>query len=262
MKYSSRILVALIALLAAGSGSFCSLARDAGGVRMLIHSMQADVNSAEIAIVLTDEKREKFLPISIGGEQALSIQLGREGRVAKRPLTHDLIANIFKTLKVSIERVTITDLRQGVYYAEVILQQNGQTHRIDARPSDAIALSLRAEAPIYAMPHLLQDIDKAAIEEVPGQTAVEEWGITVQSLTEALASFFNRKEGVLVSDVAEDSPAAKSGLRAGDILIRAGNKKLRNVEDFLSWQAEKKEDKSAEVEVIRGNQTLTLTLTK
>lgn len=261
MKYSSRVLVALMAVVSAGSGSFCSLARDGSAVRMLIHSMQADVNSAEIAIVLTDEKRERFLPISIGGEQALSIQLGREGRVAKRPLTHDLIANIFKTLKVSVERVTITDLREGVYYAEIVLRQNGQTHRIDARPSDAIALSLRAEAPIYAMPHLLQDIDKAPTAETPGQTA-EEWGITVQSLTEALASFFDRKEGVLVSDVAEDGPAAKSGLRAGDILVRADGKELRNVQDFSAWQTEKKEEKNAEVEVIRGNQNLTLILTK
>jgi hypothetical protein len=245
-------------------GSFCSLARDSGAVRVRIHSMQADLaptGRGEIAVILMDESRERFLPISVGGDQALSIQLGRQGLPAKRPLAHDLIANILKTLEVRVERVIITDLKEGVYYAEIILRQGGRTHQVDARPSDAIALSLRVDAPIFAMPHLLQKISDLSVkEEVTGQAEVTSWGMTVQSLTETLANFFGRKDGVLVSDVMENSLAAQSGIQPGDILVQLDKKELRDVEEFLKSLAATKGAKSVEIGVLRGGQILTFTM--
>jgi hypothetical protein len=242
-------------------GSYCSLARDSGAIRVRIHSIQANPSSAEIAIVLTDESRQRFLPISVGGDQALAIQLGREGLSAKRPLAHDLLANILKTLNVQVDRMTITDLKEGIYYAEIILLQDGQTHRIDARPSDAIALSVRVNAPIFVMPHLLQRLPERNIKEnVPGHTEILSWGVTVQDLTETLAKFFGRENGVLVADVMEESIAAKSGIQAGDVFIRMGEHPVHDIEDFLQSLTAVKEAKSVEIELIRGGQVLTFTI--
>ncbi len=253
----------LLVFFAWGIASYCSLAKDSGAIRMRIHSLQASLGREEIAVILTDEAGKKFLPIAVGGDQALSIQLGRNGQSAKRPLTHDLLASIFKTLEIRVEKVTITDLRDGVYYAEIALQQNGHTHQIDARPSDAIALSLRVEAPIYAMPHLLQSVSdfKAQEDETSsGQTEVTSWGVKLQPLTESLADFFGRREGVLVADVAENSPASQCGLRAGDILLRLDKEELRDLGDFLKVFAAKQEEKSLEIGVLRGDQNLSFTI--
>ncbi|MCI0697963.1 DUF151 domain-containing protein [candidate division KSB1 bacterium] len=258
-----RLAVLLLVFIAWGMASFCSLAKDSKAVRMRIHSLQASMGQEEIAVVLTDEAGEKFLPIAVGGDQALSIQLGRNGQTAKRPLTHDLLASIFKALEIRVEKVTITDLRDGVYYAEIALKQNGRTHQIDARPSDAIALSLRVEAPIYAMPHLLQsmsDLKTKEREETSGQTEITSWGIKLQELTESLADFFGRREGVLVADVMENGPASKSGLRAGDILLRLDKDELRDFDDFMKAFAAKKEAQSVEIGVLRGDQNLTVTI--
>lgn len=261
--FGRRLAVVPLVFIAWGMASYCSLAKDSKAVRMRVHSLQASIGQEEIAVVLTDEAGEKFLPIAVGGDQALSIQLGRNGQTAKRPLTHDLLASIFKALEIRVEKVTITDLRDGVYYAEIALQQNGHTHQIDARPSDAIALSLRVEAPIYAMPHLLQSVSdfKAQEDETSsGQTEVTSWGVKLQPLTESLADFFGRREGVLVADVAENSPASQCGLRAGDILLRLDKDELRNLDDFMKAFAARKEAPNVEIGVLRGDQNLTMTI--
>ncbi|MDZ7290284.1 MAG: DUF151 domain-containing protein [candidate division KSB1 bacterium] len=242
--------------------SFCSLAEDSDAVRMRIHSLQATTGSDEIAVVLTDEAGKRFLPIAVGGDQALSIQLGRTGQTTKRPLTHDLIATILSSLEVRVVQVTVTDLRNGVYYAEIVLKQGSRTYRIDARPSDAIALSLRVNAPIYAMPHLLQDVSdlKFKEEETPGQTQTVSWGLKVQALTPTLADFFGRSDGVLVADVLEKSPAGQSGIRVGDILLRIDKQELHDVEQFLKIFAAKRDAKIVEITVLRGNKNLTVTI--
>jgi len=246
-----------------GMNSSCSLAKDSSAVRMKIHSLQANMGSEEIAVLLTDEGGKRFLPIAVGGDQALSIQLGRDGRTIKRPLTHDLIANIFKSLKVEIGRITITDLRESVYFADIELQQNGRTHHIDSRPSDAIALSLRVNAPIYAMPHLLRPISDLRIEEgeeMPASTEVTSWGMKIQPLTEALAEFFGRREGVLVSDVTAESPASKGGIQPGDIVLRIDQQEIRDIETFLEAMVVRKDTSRVEIGILRGDQNMSFTI--
>ncbi|MCG3120123.1 MAG: hypothetical protein ALAOOOJD_02748 [bacterium] len=258
-KFLHRAVVFMLAVSLGGMHSSCSLAQDAGAVRMKVHSLQASMGSNEIAVLLTDENRQRFLPISVGGDQALSIQLGRDGRTAKRPLTHDLIANIFKSLNVEVERITITDLREGVYYAEIALRQNGRTYQIDSRPSDAIALSLRVNAPIFAMPHLLKPMtDWREDEEAPTPSPTEftSWGMKIQPLTEALAEFFGRREGVLVADVFEKSAAAESGIRAGDIVLRLDKQEIPDLDTFLKVIAARKDSNRVEVGILRGDQNL------
>jgi len=257
------IFVQLLLFWLWGTNSSCSLAKDSSAVRMKIHSLHASMGSEEIAVLLTDEGGKRFLPIAVGGDQALSIQLGRDGRTIKRPLTHDLIANIFKSLKVEIGRITITDLRESVYYADIELRQNGHAHHIDSRPSDAIALSLRVNAPIYAMPHLLKPISDLRIEEgeeMPASTEVTSWGMKIQPLTEALAEFFGRREGVLVSDVMAESPASKGGIQPGDIVLRIDQQEIRDIETFLEAMVLRKDTSRVEIGILRGDQNLTFTI--
>jgi len=260
--YKKFVFIQCLSIFLWGTNSACSLAKDSTAVRMKIHSLQAHAGSDEIAVVLTDEAGKRFLPIAVGGDQALSIQLGRDGRTIKRPLTHDLIANMFKSLKVEAERITITDLREGVYYAEIALRQNGRTHRLDSRPSDAIALSLRVNAPIFAMPHLLKPFADLRDEEAPPMhTEATGWGMKVQPLTDALADFFGRTEGVLVADVIEKSPAAQSGIRAGDIILRVNKNEIRNLEAFLKATAQKEAER-VEIGILRGEENLKVTIKK
>jgi hypothetical protein len=260
MKFYRRAAVFLLTCLLWGMSLSCSLAKDSTAVRMKIHSLQASPGSEEIAVVLTDDGNKRFLPIAVGGDQALSIQLGRDGRAIKRPLTHDLIANIFKALNVKVESITITDLREGVYFADIDLRQNGRAHHIDARPSDAIALSLRVNAPIYAMPHLLKPISDLPEAESEEPTAVTRWGMKIQTLTETLADFFGRSEGVLVADVIAKSPASQSGIRAGDIILHIDKQEVPDLETFLKAAAAKKDTTGVEIGVLRGEQNLSFVI--
>jgi bifunctional DNase/RNase len=262
--YFRRPIFLFFAAVLFGMNNSCSLAKDSSAVRMKIHSLQASMGSAEIAVLLTDEDGKRFLPIAVGGDQALSIQLGRDGRTIKRPLTHDLIANIFKSLEVKVERITITDLRESVYYADIELRQNGRAHHIDARPSDAIALSLRVSAPIYAMPHLLKPISDLPTDEegdeMPSSTAITAWGMKIQPLTSALADFFGRSEGVLVADVIEPGPALKSGIRPGDIVLRIDKEEIRDIENFLKAMAVRNDTTQVEIGILRGEENLTVVI--
>lgn len=107
-------------------------------------------------VLLCDEKETKILPISIGPFEAQSIALVLQGRMPPRPLTHDLLKTLCEHLGGTVEKVKITDILDSTFYAEIYIQQNGQTLVIDSRPSDAIALALRCEAPIYMNPKLIE----------------------------------------------------------------------------------------------------------
>lgn len=109
-------------------------------------------NIAQFVIVSENGRR---LPIRIGGFEAKSIQDMLEGRRADRPMTHDLTKNIIDRLGGSINRVVIDDLWNGVYYAKIYLQVPEEELEIDARPSDAIAMAMRFEAPIYVADSIL-----------------------------------------------------------------------------------------------------------
>jgi S1-C subfamily serine protease len=106
----------------------------------------------------------------------------------------------------------------------------------------------------------MSDLKAKEEEEAAGQTEITSWGLKLQALTESLADFFGRREGVLVADVMENGPAGKSGLRAGDILLRLDKDELRNLGDFMKAFAAKKEAKNVEIGVLRGDQNLTVTI--
>jgi bifunctional DNase/RNase len=100
-------------------------------------------------VLLVDQAETLALPIWIGTPEAQSIALELQGVRMPRPMTHDLIRQILGQLSVSVDRIVVTDIQNGTYFAEIHLKANGNDVVIDSRPSDAIALALRTEAPIF-----------------------------------------------------------------------------------------------------------------
>jgi hypothetical protein len=113
-------------------------------------------------IVFLENTDEKVLPIFIGAAEAFSIQTAMENLPYPRPLTHDLLISILEGLDTRIERIMIDDLDDGVFYARLIVRQNGGEHEFDARPSDSIALAIRTKAPVYVSEAVMKN---AAVEK-------------------------------------------------------------------------------------------------
>ena len=120
-----------------------------------------DPSSKTPIIVLHDEAQEIFLPIWIGVFEANAIALRIEGVDPPRPMTHDLLHDSLEKLGARVERVTISALRDNTFYAEVSLKGPDENHKLDARPSDAIALALRAQAPIFVLKSVLESAQAA-----------------------------------------------------------------------------------------------------
>lgn len=101
-------------------------------------------------VLLKEQTGYRFLPIWIGAPEATSIAFALQGVAMPRPLTHDLLRNVLADLSVGVERIVVTELREGTFYAEIELVHNGKTVKVSSRPSDAIALAVRATVPIFA----------------------------------------------------------------------------------------------------------------
>ncbi len=110
-------------------------------------------------IVLLKEKAgSRYLPIWIGAVEATAIAFALQGVETPRPLTHDLFVNVLADMGVTLQAVHVTELRDGTFYAELHLHQNGRTYRVSSRPSDAIALASRLDAvPIFAAEDVMEE---------------------------------------------------------------------------------------------------------
>ncbi len=129
-------------------------------IRLSIDRIGFDPQTSRAVIVLKDEAGRRYLPIEIGPLEAHAISMAIEKITPPRPMTHDLIKNLLEQLGYRISRVLIDDLRNQTFFAQITLevqQKNGQaeTLEIDSRPSDAVALAIRADAPIFALEKVL-----------------------------------------------------------------------------------------------------------
>lgn len=116
---------------------------------LTIDTLAIDSSSNDLVVVLQTVENE-ILPIWIGNMEAVSIALKLSDQKARRPMTHDLMANMLKGMDIKLLRIVITSLVDSVYYALIYLQKGQDMIVVDARPSDSIALALRMEAPIFA----------------------------------------------------------------------------------------------------------------
>ncbi len=118
-------------------------------IEMTIKGLMVDPVTNMPIIILRDKDGQKVLPIWVGIFEANAIALQIENVATPRPMTHDLLKNIISDLDASVQKIVVCDLKDNTFYALIHLLVNGHTVAIDARPSDAIALALRAKAPIF-----------------------------------------------------------------------------------------------------------------
>lgn len=126
-----------------------------GLVEMMVESVRVHMLSNRHVVILKDVEQDRYLPIWIGAWEASAIAMRLQGLTAERPLTHDLFATTLEQLDVKVNRVVISELADETYHARLYLQRDGQEVEVDARPSDALALAVRAEVPIFAAEDVL-----------------------------------------------------------------------------------------------------------
>ena len=124
-------------------------------LQMKVKAVTVD-QGGNFLVLLMDEDERKVLPISIGPVEAQSIALALQGTAPPRPLTHDLLKTILESLRGNLQKIVITDIIDGTFYAEIYLEQDGETMVLDSRPSDAIALALRCEISIYMVTKMVE----------------------------------------------------------------------------------------------------------
>ncbi len=129
-------------------------------VKVTIYSVRVSLMSQHRIVVLKDVDAARYLPIWIGPFEADAITIQLQNVEVARPLTHDLLKSAIEQLGAKIEQVAITNLRNDTFYAEISLRVDGRRMQIDSRPSDAIALAVRAQVPVYIADAVM---DQAAI---------------------------------------------------------------------------------------------------
>ena len=143
---------------------------------MVIYGVSFDMVGKQPIVLLKTAEGNKFLPIWIGHPEAAAILMRLQGASTPRPMTHDLFTEMLSQLEARVTRIAVTELRENTFYALITVSVDGSEIEIDSRPSDAIALAVRAEAPIYAADSV---IEESAIEfeheDVNEEEVVEEF---------------------------------------------------------------------------------------
>ncbi|MBI1228269.1 MAG: hypothetical protein GC192_23750 [Bacteroidetes bacterium] len=132
----------------------------------LSHSV---TQSHNYAVVLGEQQGTRRLPIVIGGFEAQAIAVAMERMAPNRPLTHDLFKNAFETFSIDLKEVIINNLLDGIFYARLVCERNGEVYEIDSRTSDALAMAVRFNCPIFTYEFIL-DAAGVVLEEPEGTT--------------------------------------------------------------------------------------------
>ncbi len=127
-------------------------------IECIIDSIRVSLTNQDRITVLREKDAERYLPIWMGIPETDSITIALQGVAIARPLTHDLLISIMNTLDIHLESVEVTNLENDTFYANLILEQNGVRKIIDSRPSDAIAIAIRAKAPVFVDEDILEAV--------------------------------------------------------------------------------------------------------
>lgn len=166
-------------------------------VEVTIDSIRVSLMSQHRVAILKDEAGERYLPIWIGPSEADAITVELQDIEMARPLTHDVLQTTIADLGAAVSHIVIRDLRNDVFYALIVLDQNGQKLEIDSRPSDAMALAVRVRVPIFVADEVM---DEAGI--VPERDMEEE----LESVDDASLSAFSDFVESLEIDEPDENP--------------------------------------------------------
>ncbi len=143
-------------------------------VEMSVESVRINLATNQRVVILKEGQGERYLFIWIATAEAYSIAMELQGTASLRPLTHDLLKNVIAELGGTIVSVIVNDLADDIFYARIVLDANGRHVEVDSRPSDAIALAVRVQAPIYAEESVLEKAGVALDSETGERPEPEE----------------------------------------------------------------------------------------
>lgn len=187
-------------------------------IRLEVFSLVPGHSQGSYSVILAESNGNRKLPVMIGGYEAQAIAIELEKIKPTRPLTHDLFANTLRAYGIRVERVRIVKLSEGVFYANLVcINAEHQQMEIDSRTSDAIALAVRFEAPIYAASEIM---DEAAFE--PEEEETEEAGPQRSQETDVPATPKTWVEDLKTMSTADLESALDEALREEDYYKAAG----------------------------------------
>lgn len=144
-------------------------------IEMFIKGLMIDPVTNMPIVILRDEAGERTLPIWVGPVEANAIALQVENVEPPRPMTHDLLRSVLGDLGARLERVVISDLQEGTFFAYLQLRRDDETLFVDARPSDALALSLRTKAPVFVETSVMDRARSVDTTEQADNERLQKW---------------------------------------------------------------------------------------
>ncbi len=144
-------------------------------LEMTIKGLAVDQSSNVVIVILEDLAKERAIPIWIGLFEAQAIAIKMNDVSVPRPLTHDLIKIILEGVQATVSRIVINDMEDKTFFAVILLSIDGNEVTIDSRPSDAIALALRVDAPIYVAKKVLDETGTIDISGTEQEKDIEKW---------------------------------------------------------------------------------------
>lgn len=170
-------------------------------VEVVIDSIRVSLISQQRIVILKELETERYLPIWIGVYEAEAIALALQEVEVSRPLTHDLLRNVFKVLDARIVRVEVITLRDDTFFGNIVTEVNGRTLDIDSRPSDALALAVRVHVPILVTRSIMDSAGIVPEENLQEQEATPE---PVEGGEERLSVFEDFLDKLDIEDVGND----------------------------------------------------------
>jgi bifunctional DNase/RNase len=174
-------------------------------IEMSIESIRVSLVNYQRVVILKEKGAERYLPIWIGPAEADAIAVRLQEVAVARPLTHDLLRSVIDALGAQINCVIVNDLANDTFFARVLLDVDGRSVEIDSRPSDAIALAVRAEVPIYAEESVL---DKAGVV-LDGEKALDKATVDPEEL-ERMSAFREFIETLDLDDFEKRKPPSSA----------------------------------------------------
>jgi len=173
-------------------------------IEVVIDSIRVSLTSQHRIVVLKDNDSDRYLPIWIGPFEADAITIELQETPPPRPMTHDLLKSVIQELGGRMVHVLISDLRNDVYYARLVVEVNGKQVEIDSRSSDAIALAVRAKVPIFVDDRVMENAGIEPDEDVEQEVIEESAGSDTENVDEGKLSAFADFVNSLDIDLDED----------------------------------------------------------
>jgi bifunctional DNase/RNase len=226
-------------------------------IRVNVHQLVVDPASRQPVVTLSDAGEKRALFIWIGIPEARAIYSELEGVEHQRPLTHDLLEKIILKSNGEIRHIVITHSRENVYYATIVLQRQDNPVEIDARPSDALVMALKFNAPVYVARDLFEEMSLPLEARADREAS---YGLSLQALTPDLAKYlsYESNKGIMVSGVRKGSQADRDGLIAGDIIVEIDGRIAEDLPFFL--QTLKEIQNPLEAKVYRNGRFISITV--